>query len=256
MGHIRKLAGEIGVRVQGTNGEFLGSRYIARKFRVMGYEVDIQKFTADGQTSRNVIAYKPDGMSDRFVIGAHMDSVRGSPGANDNASGVAVMLEVARLIANNHRAKFIKFVAFGSEEYGGNGVHHVGSATYVARRTDRSRRRIPGMISVDMVADGRPLLVGTAGIGPDVVAKTLFRKIKATGIDVAYRTLCDCSDNGPFERAGIPGAFMWSGLEPNYHDPSDTVANLSRRDVRRSGRALLAFVRALKRDMITRFRQY
>jgi Zn-dependent M28 family amino/carboxypeptidase len=110
------------------------------------------------------------------------------------------------------------------------------------------------MISVDMIADGRPLIDGTAGIGPEIVARTLLRKIRAAGIGVVYRTTCDCSDNGPFERAGIPAAFLWSGDEPDYHSPSDTVANLSPPDVARTGRALRAFVKSLDRTVVRRFR--
>ncbi len=112
------------------------------------------------------------------------------------------------------------------------------------------------MISVDMVADGRPLLVGTSGIGPEVVARTLYRKIEAAGINVEYKTLSDCSDNGPFERAGIPASFMWSGLEPNYHEPSDTVANMVPDDLMRSGRALRVLIKQLDQAMIDRFRKH
>ena len=256
MDHVRRLARRIGVRRRGRYGEYLGAQYIARRFRAYGYNVLIRRFSVDGKTSRNVIAFRPDGIRDRFVIGGHMDSVPGSPGANDNASGVAIILEVARLFAGDPRTKFVRFVAFGSEEYGTDGRHHVGSSNYVAKRTAGSRRRIPGMVSADMIADGKPLLVGTSGIGPEVVARTLYRKIKSAGIAVSYRTLCDCSDNGPFEHAGIPAAFMWSGYEPNYHDPSDTVPNLNPKHLNRSGRALVAFMKGLNRDLISRFRRY
>jgi Peptidase family M28 len=111
-------------------------------------------------------------------------------------------------------------------------------------------------VSVDMVADGRPLIVGTAGIGPRVVSRSLVRRTRRAGIQATYRTTCDCSDNGPFERAGIPAAFMWSGTEPNYHSPSDLPRNLSGHDLRRSGRAVRAFVRALDRATIRYFRRH
>ena len=71
---------------------------------------------------------------------------------------------------------------------------------------------------------------------------------------MTYRVTCDCSDNGPFERSAIPATFMWSGDEPNYHDSSDTVANLSKRDLTRSGRATRRFVKAFRRSMLDRFR--
>ncbi|MDQ3940417.1 MAG: M28 family peptidase [Actinomycetota bacterium] len=255
MRHVWRLANRIGVRVRGTEGERRGARYIKRRFASYGYRVRIQKFEADGRTSRNVYAWWPGAIDYPVIVGAHMDTVQSSPGANDNASGVASMLEVARLIAGKRPAKFVRFVAFGSEEYGSNGEHHIGSTVFVRRLGKEGRRKLAGMVSVDMVADGRPLLVGNSGIAGDVVARALYRKINRAGIDVSYRTLCDCSDNGPFEHAGIPASFMWSGDEPNYHDDSDTVRNMKPDDLLRSARAVRIFVLALDYELIRRFRR-
>lgn len=256
MTHVRVLARRIGVRVRATDNERRGARYIAAEFESMGYRVRIQKFSVDDGTSRNVVAWWPGARRYPLVLGAHMDSVPESPGANDNASGVAVLLESARIAVDTSQAEFLKFVAFGSEEYGSDGSHHVGSQVFVNRLGDRGRQRLAGMLSVDMVADGRPLIVGTAGIGPDVLGRILFRKIDRKGIDVEYRTTCDCSDNGPFELAGIPGAFMWSGEEPDYHSSSDTVANMEPKDLGRSGRALRALVLDVDIDLIRRLRRH
>jgi Zn-dependent M28 family amino/carboxypeptidase len=256
MHHVRRLANEIGIRVRARKGEYRGSRYIARRFRRLGYDVKIQKFSVDSDTSRNVVARPANTVAHPFVIGAHMDTVPGSHGANDNASGVAVILDIARIVAGTDKARFIKFIAFGAEEYGEDGRHHVGSQVHVNRLSNRSVRRMPGMISVDMIADGSPLIVGTAGIGPDVVARTLYRRIKRAGISVRYRTTCDCSDNGPFELAGIPAAFMWSGPDPDYHSPSDVVKNMNPDHVRRTGRAVRVFVKAMSTRMLRRFRQH
>jgi Zn-dependent M28 family amino/carboxypeptidase len=163
-------------------------------------------------------------------------------------------LELARIFADRRPTRYVRWVAFGSEEFGADSRHHVGSQVYVNRLSDKGRRRMAGMISVDMIADGRPLIVGTAGIGPEIVARTLVRRIGKIGIKVEYRTTCDCSDNGPFERAGIPAAFAWSGDEPNYHLPSDTVRNMEPRDLLRTGRAIRGFVRAIDRGLVRRFR--
>jgi hypothetical protein len=255
MTHVRKLARGIGVRVRATRGERRGARYIAGRFKDLGYRVAVREFSVDGGKSRNVVAEWPGSIKYPLIVGAHMDTVPRSPGANDNASGVAVILETARLVAGRSQAEWVKFVAFGSEEYGRNGRHHVGSQIYVNRLSARGRRRTPGMISVDMVADGRPLIVGTAGIGPENVARSVYRKIRGDHIGARYRTTCDCSDNGPFERAGIPGTFLWSGWEADYHSPSDRVGNMSPRDLRRSGRAVRAVVKDLRRRLIRRFRE-
>lgn len=255
MEHVWRLARGIGVRVRGTPNERRAALYIARQFEKSGYRVHIQKFEVDGKTSRNVVARWPGVIEHPFVVGGHMDTIAGSPGANDNASGIALMIEMADIISNSYKAKLFKFVAFGSEEYGANGRHHIGSLTYVNRLGRRGRNRSPGMVSVDMIADGRPLLVGSSGIAGDVVANELYRQIKAAGIPVRYRTLCDCSDNGPFEHAGIPASFMWSGDDPDYHAPSDRPRNLNRDHLMRSGRALRAFVLSLTHRDLRRFRR-
>ncbi|HWC15239.1 MAG TPA: M28 family peptidase [Actinomycetota bacterium] len=256
MRHVRNLAGRIGVRARATKGERRGATYVKERFTALGYRVRMQRFDVDGRTSRNVVAWWPGALRYPIVLGGHMDTVPSSPGANDNASGVAVILEIARLARYTEHAKFLRFVAFGSEEYGSDGRHHVGSQVYVNRLGDRGRKRLAGMISVDMVADGRPLLVGSFGIGPRVLGRILYRKLERAHINVEYHVMCDCSDNGPFEHAGIPGAYAYSGPEPNYHSSSDTVGNLVPDDLERSGRAIRAFVKGVDRELVDRLRRY
>ena len=254
MKHVWRLANRIGVRVRGTDGERRGARYIKNELAALGYQVNVQKFSVDGRTSRNVVASWPGVISHPFVVGGHMDTVARSPGANDNASGTAIVIEMARLLRGTDRAKLFRFVAFGSEEYGSNGRHHIGSEVFVKRLGPTGRERSPGMISVDMVADGRPLIVGNSGMAGDVVANELYRQVRAAGIKVRFETSCDCSDNGPFERAGIPASYMWSGDEADYHSPSDTVWNMEPADLHRSGRAVRTFLLSLDESDLRRFR--
>lgn len=255
--HVRKLARDIGIRVKGTDGERRGAKYTARKLKDFGYEVEMQLFTVDGRTSRNVVARWPGAKRFPLVVGGHIDSVPDSPGANDNASGVAALIELARIFKGTDQANFITFVAFGSEEYGPERTsHHDGSAHFVSELGDRGRRRLAGMISVDMVADGRPLLVGNSAIsGRHKVANTLYNKMRKRKISVDRITLCDCSDHGPFEHAGLDAAFAYSGQEPDYHSPSDTVENMKSNDLLRTGRALRFFLLDVSKDMLDRFRR-
>ena len=256
--HVRRLAGGIGVRVRATRGERRGQRYVAGRLRALGYRVFVQRFSVDAGTSRNVIARWPGARRYPVVVGGHVDTVAGSPGANDNASGIGTMLEVARLVAGRPQARWVVFASFGSEEYGSDGVHHVGSQVFVNRLGAKGRRRLAAMLSVDMVGrtvGGRAHIVGTAGIGPPAAARTVLRKARRAGVRVAYRTTCDCSDNGPFERAGIPAAFLWSGSEPNYHSPRDRFRNVRPKSVGRAGRIVRAFVSALDRRLVTRLRR-
>ncbi len=254
MTHVRVLARKIGTRVRAKPAEWRASRYIARKFRSYGYETKVQKFSVDGGTSRNVVAWWPGANRYGMVVGGHMDTARRSPGANDNASGVAVLLEMARISANRQPVRRVRFVAFGAEEYGTNGQHHNGSQVYVNRLGVEGRKRLGGMVSIDMVGNGRPLIAATTGMAPQVVARTVHNKMRDK-VAMSYRITCDCSDNGPFERAGIPAVFLWSGFEHNHHEPTDTVANLEPMDVRRTGLGFRYFLKRVDRDMILRFRR-
>ena len=255
MEHVRKLAGDIGIRVRATEGERKGAAYIARRFAELGYDVFVQKFSVDGGNSRNVIATWPGAQRYPIILGGHMDSVPTSPGANDNASGVSVLLEMARLVRGTVQGRLLKFIAFGSEEFGSDGTHHVGSQVYVDRLGSRGKKRLAGMISIDMIANGRPLIVGSFGIGPRILGRILYRRLDKTNIAVTYQTLCDCSDNGPFEHAGLPGAFMYSGKDSNYHDDSDTVPNMAPADLERTGKAVRSFVEGINRSLLRRLRR-
>lgn len=254
--HVRKLADDIGVRVKGTGAERRAAKYVARKLRGFGYEVEMQRFTVGGNTSRNVVARWPGAKRFPLVVGGHIDSVPKSPGANDNASGVAAVVELARIFKGTSQVNFITFVAFGSEEFdSAHTTHHDGSAHFVEKLGRRGRRRLAGMISVDMVADGRPLLVGNSNIsGRHKVANTLYNKIRKRSIAVDRITLCDCSDHGPFEHRGMDAAFAYSGPEPDYHSPQDTTPNMKPNDLLRTGRALRFFLMDVDKAMLDRFR--
>lgn len=257
MVHVRALASEIGVRTKASSNETRGARYMKRKLQSFGYEVSMQKFQVPNGTSRNVVARWPGARKYGFVVGAHIDTVPGSPGANDNASGTATVIELARIFADTEQAAFITFVGFGAEEYDSNRIsHHDGSEYYVQALGEKGRNRLGGALSVDMIADGRPLLVGHSDIAQKpIVARTVYNKMRKAGFDVKFHILCDCSDHGPFEHAGIPAAFAYSGPEPNYHDPSDTVPNMEPKDLLRTGRAVRAFLLHLDKAMVDRFRR-
>lgn len=150
------------------------------------------------------------------VVGGHLDSVPGSPGANDNASGVATMLEAARLLAGVPTARTIHFVAFGGEEIG-----LVGSDFYVRNR----RSPVVGMINLDMVGNGPALLLAnSAGAGGLLEAAA-----RAAGrLDIpVQRVRFGSSDHVSFERAGVPVVFIHTGDDGVYHTPMDTVSHIS-----------------------------
>lgn len=117
--HVERLAGEIGERNMGRPGTLeAGADYIASAFGAVGLAASFQEFEVGGATAANVVAEIPGtAPGSAFVVaGAHYDSVAGSPGANDNGSGVAALLETARLLAPSRPPRTIRFIAFANEE--------------------------------------------------------------------------------------------------------------------------------------------
>ncbi len=127
--HIEALTA-IGARVAGSEKEAEAAQYLVEVFTKLGYAPTTKKFSAwdvdDGTeyTSMNVTATKPGLSSQQIIVGAHYDSVDVGVGADDNASGVGVMLEVAERIANMNTPYTIVFIAFGSEENDLDGSYH------------------------------------------------------------------------------------------------------------------------------------
>jgi hypothetical protein len=75
----------------------------------------------------------------------------------------------------------------------------------------------------------------------------LLRAARTTGVAAREAVLPDWSDNGPFERAGVPAALLWTGNEPNHHRPTDVVRNVNRKALRAVGVLLLEFVTEVDR---------
>jgi alkaline phosphatase isozyme conversion protein len=144
----------IGARVSGSKNELQTAAYITNTFTKLGYAPETSKFSArdengDAFSSQNIIAVKPGDSSKEIIIGAHYDSGDESLGADDNASGVAVMLEVAGLIANKQTPYTIRFVAFGSEENDLDGSYY-----FAARMDGEDVANTIAMINLDTLAAG------------------------------------------------------------------------------------------------------
>jgi Zn-dependent M28 family amino/carboxypeptidase len=117
--HVSVLAGEIGERnVFRPTALRAAADYIRSEWTRQGYEVRSQRYQVYDVASENLeIELKGTSKPDEIIlIGAHYDSVAGSPGANDNASGVAALLELSRDFARFERARTVRFVAFVNEE--------------------------------------------------------------------------------------------------------------------------------------------
>lgn len=244
--HVEALAGRIGPRPAGSAAYRSAARYVLRELEKLGYRARRRAFhLPQGGQSRNVAASWPGSGPPTVLLGGHLDTVPGAPGGNDNASGVAVLLEVARVLAGTPETGGLRLVAFGAEERQPNGEHTVGSTAYAASLAQRVRNGIEAMVSVDMIGKDRRLVFGWLGQGSPKAARLLDRAADQAGRAGDVRAVGDVSDHSPFARVGIPAALLWTGDEPNHHQPTDTVRNVDPGSLTSSGEVLLALLALL-----------
>ena len=199
--------------------------------------VDLQTQIYTNLTSHNVVATKPAKIDNApiVVIGGHFDSVVGAPGANDNLSGTAVVMELARIFKGFNTDNFeIRFAAWGSEERG-----LVGATRYVNTFiTPEERARHIACYNADMVATseyerGPTFFLETVDGLPNLVTDTMLSAADRLGYDFVRQSRFSSSDHVPFHNAGIPAAlFIYLGgqgiatdytIERFYHTPQDTI---------------------------------
>lgn len=233
-------------RGTGEKGGMKASRFVKQCFASLGLEPGnhgnwYQDFTFDrgkhtGLKSRNVIAYLDNGAAYTIVIGAHYDHLgRGvlfdgkypvgqiHNGADDNASGVAGLLELARYYTQNSTKENFNFmfIAFGGEELGLQG-----SKYYVKNPVD-SLANIHFMLNMDMIGRYNPERgVGIGGYGTAEEWPEIFK-----GVTGEVKFFTDAagkggSDHHSFYMAGIPVLFLHTGGHDDYHKPTDDTPKL------------------------------
>jgi aminopeptidase YwaD len=189
-------------------------------------------------TSRNVVA-EPAGGSCEIVAGGHFDSVPAGPGANDNASGTAVVLEMARARAARGQADGVCYVLFGSEEIG-----LVGSGYYVKELAQAELDALKAMLNFDMLAVGDTWPLIGSGEVTDVAV------VEAQELGVPYkvsRTLPDNigSDQASFAQAGVPAMIFNCFCDENYHTAEDKFEHISETRLAEAGVMGLGMIETL-----------
>lgn len=255
---VRRLASDIGPR-EATSRNFrraadlVDDRFASLGYRVRRTTVRVPAGNSWGTpvrrgTSQNVIA-EPAGFDPRQphrLVVAHLDTIPVAPGGEDNASGVSVMLELARMAAAQRPALPTRFIAFGAEEPRGPGdaLHHFGSQQLVADTPRAERRAIDGVISLDRVgvrASYVPVCrtpLGGQGLRRDVRAA-------ARRVDVPTQA-CEntTSDHWSYAKADVP-AIRLGGIEyDEYHSRRDTFRVVDRRQLDRVGRTAWSWLRS------------
>lgn len=130
----------------------LSKDYIAKELETLGFEVSYQTYATGGKTVENIEA-ELSGRSipdEIIIIGAHYDSVPFCPGANDNASGVAALIETARILSVKKSSRTLRFVAFVNEEPPYFQTRNMGSRVYASRSRQRGEKII-AMLSLETI---------------------------------------------------------------------------------------------------------
>jgi hypothetical protein len=238
---------ELKGRGLGTEELDHAAEFIAEKFQEAGLKpsgdaeasyFQIWKDPEQSVKMKNIIGIiqgkKPEMSSQSVVVGAHYDHLglgwpdvreenRGKvhPGADDNASGVSVLIELAKVLGKSlNPDRSVVFVAFTGEEAGKKGSKH-----YKANQKRYPVEKCIGMLNLDTVGrlGKKKLLVLGAGSAKEWVH--IFRGAGfVTGVEVeTVSERLDSSDNISFEDAGIPAVQLFSGPHPDYHRPTDTA---------------------------------
>jgi Zn-dependent M28 family amino/carboxypeptidase len=148
---VQKLAGEIGERNMRRYPQLnAAADFIEASFLQAGLRPRRDTYELNGQACHNIEAEIPGARPQIVVIGAHYDSVFGSPGANDNGSGVAALLALARRFAGKPAGQTLRFVAFANEEPFYFQSEQMGSFVYASRCKARGDQ-ISAMISLETI---------------------------------------------------------------------------------------------------------
>lgn len=257
--HVHALAVDIGPRTPSRPDSLVrATNYIHSIFDDTGLSMTEQDYQYYGQRVTNVLATAPANTraSAYYVVGAHYDTVPGTPGADDNASAVAVMLELARRIRHIRLRASVLFAAFTLEEPPAYLTGHQGSRIFV-RQCQSNGDRVLGAIILEMVGYTAPRqrypflprwpgypaggnFIGIVGnwrswcFGRAVLRG--FRKNRDLPAEALFLPFngwilpeTRWSDHASFWDAGLPALMVTDTAffrNPNYHLPSDTIDTL------------------------------
>ena len=150
---VNYIAGTIGERnMDHYKGLQDAAQYIEDSLKGLGYGIEEQEYNVEGKRAKNISA-EIRGTSrpqEIVIVGAHYDSVHGCPGADDNGSGIAALLEIARELKNTTPARTVRFVAFANEEPPNFWSPTMGSWVY-AKRSHRLKENIVAAISLETI---------------------------------------------------------------------------------------------------------
>lgn len=218
-----------------TSAGYIDAANFARKqLKDMTYQTRLQVVSVGGGKSRNIIADKPgEGSGTRNVViaSAHLDSINlqggplaPAPGADDNGSGSAGVLEIARVFGEHRSKHDLRLILFGGEEQG-----LFGSKRYVASLTQTERKRIRAVVNMDMIGSlnsaSRSVLLEGAPLSQTVIDGLAQAAATYTQLPVETSLNPFASDHVPFIDAQIPAVLTIEGADNannRIHSANDT----------------------------------
>jgi hypothetical protein len=247
---LRRLAGDAPVcagtdcytianRLTGSEGLHRATDYVFNSLVSLGYSVSFQNWSLSGHSDRNVIARKPGAYApaEEVYFVAHLDGVSSSaaerfPAADDDASGVADILELARILSSHTFSRTMVLLFTTGEEQG-----ELGARSYLDHLSPSELGSIKYAVDVDAVGhdanrDG-VMELWHGGHAPSMaVTQLMSETIRTYQLDLTPRLIAArAGDDGPFRAAGIATGTQVEDFqgEPNryYHNPEDTIDNMN-----------------------------
>jgi aminopeptidase S len=212
-----------GNRAHGRPGYRASLDYIKGQLDAVGYTTTVQSFEYNGATGFNLIADWPGGDPNQVLMtGAHLDSVTAGPGINDNGSGSASILAVARSVASSgfQLGKHLRFAWWGAEELGLRG-----SRFYVNNLPAAQRALIKAYLNFDMVGSPNPgyfvydgdnsagVGAGPGPAGSAEIEEVIRQHFTSIGVSMEDTDFDGRSDYGPFIAVGIAAGGTFTGAE-------------------------------------------
>jgi Peptidase family M28 len=258
------------------------ARYIEATLASLGYTVGRQEFSADGQAVRNIdVTIEPataNSDPEVIVVGAHYDSAPGSPGANDNASGAAAVIELARLLRdlNGSAGKRIRLALFVNEEPPYFKTEAMGSLHY-ARALARRNERVVAMYSLETIGfyssepgsqvypapfgllfpDRGDFVAFVGLLGSRALVRETIRSFRAHtafptigGVAPGFVPGIGWSDHWAFAEHGFQAVMITDTAPfryPHYHRPSDTPDKVDAESLARVVKGIERVIRDLSK---------
>ena len=253
--HVAFLSEKIGERnLDHLENYAKASAYLSAELNSYGYEIERQGYQVDGQTVENFWAVRPGTSDEVLVVGAHYDTAHGTPGADDNASGCAALLELARLAKDEPDGPTLRFVFFANEEPPYFYTPAMGSLVY-AKSCQERQEKLLGMIALESMGfysdaansqhfppgiSGYPDTGSFVGFVSDLSSNTFMQRclagfrsgqtFPAEGLSAPGQIEgVGWSDHWAFWQAGYSALMVTDTApfrNPNYHRPTDTLETL------------------------------